>query len=275
MMALIDAPDSTAACYDSLAPFYDRFTAGYEHDAWIAAIEQRALRLGLRGARALDLACGTGNSTAPLLARGYRVEACDISEAMVSEARRKLPDHADSFFVADMRDLPPVGEFDLVVCLDDAINYLLGDADLEAAFAAVAGVLGPDGVFAFDVNSLLTYRTSFAETFVSESDGAFFAWRGEGSPNMNAGEVAVASVEIFSEGHDGRWERHATRHTQRHHPRKAIVGALSRAGLRCCATLGQHRGCRLDEHADEDRHIKLVYFARRVNGEAGLGSRYW
>ena len=268
MMALIDAPEATADCYDCLAPFYDRFTAGYAHDAWISAIEAHAVRLGLQGARALDLACGTGKSTAPLLVRGYSVEACDISAAMIREARRKLPDHADAFFVADMRDLPPLGEFDLVVCLDDAINYLLSDDDLEAAFAAVAGVLAPDGVFAFDVNSLLTYRTSFAETFVSESDGAFFAWRGEGSAEMNAGEIASASVEVFSARDDGGWERHATRHTQRHHPREAIVASMRRAGLRCCATLGQHPGCRLEEHADERRHIKLVYFARRA---ANLG----
>jgi SAM-dependent methyltransferase len=267
MMALINAPDATAAAYDCIAPFYDRFTAGYAHEAWIAGIERRAKLLGLKGVRALDLACGTGNSTVPLLARGYSVTACDISEAMVREARQKLPDHADAFFVADMRELPAVGEFDLVLCLDDALNYLLSDADLEAAFAAVAGVLASDGVFAFDVNTLLTYRTSFAQTFVSEAGGAFFAWRGEASPDMHPGEIAEASVEIFSEDDDGRWERHATRHIQRHHPREAVVEALSRSGLRCCATLGQHPGSKLEESGDEHRHIKLVYFAKRHHGD--------
>ena len=31
-----------ALAYDSLAPYYDQFTLGYAHEAWVAAIEQRA-----------------------------------------------------------------------------------------------------------------------------------------------------------------------------------------------------------------------------------------
>jgi SAM-dependent methyltransferase len=273
MMVVIDAPDATAACYDCLAPFYDRFTAGYAHEPWVAAIEEHAAELGCSGARALDLACGTGNSTLPLLERGYSVLACDISEAMICEARGKLPGHADVFFVADMRDLPDLGEFDLILCLDDAINYLLGQADLDAAFAAVARSLAPDGVFAFDVNSLLTYRTSFAETFVSEADGVFFAWRGEGSSDLAPGALAAASIEVFSEGEDGFWERRASRHLQRHHTRETILESLRRAGLDCCGILGQHRGSRLEASADEDRHIKLVYFARVAGGQGARSAR--
>src|SRR5437763_493918 len=133
-MALTQAQSPTAAGYDCLAPFYDRFTADYAYEAWIDAIEAQAIALGLRGWRALDLACGTGKSTLPLLERGYAVKACDISEGMVREARGKRPERADVFSVADMRDLPDLGQFDFVLCLDDAINYLLSDAELEATF---------------------------------------------------------------------------------------------------------------------------------------------
>lgn len=263
MMALIELPEAAAVGYDCLAPFYDRFTKEYAYDPWISAIERRAISLGLTGRRVLDIACGTGNSTLPLASRGYSVVGCDISARMVEEARRKLPEHADSFFVADMRELPCLGEFDLVICLDDGINYLVSDSELEAAFAGVARVLSPTGVFAFDVNSLLTYRTTFAETFVSEADGVFFAWRGEGTPEIRPGEMASASVEVFASRADGHWERSGMRTVQRHHPRHAINAALERAGLRCCAVLGQHSGARLRDTADEDRHIKLVYFAQR------------
>lgn len=263
MMALIAPADAASLGYDCLAPFYDRFTAGYAYEPWISAIEQHATQLGLEGTRALDMACGTGKSTIPLITRGYSVVGCDLSEGMIREAQRKLPEHADSFFVADMRDLPPLGEFDLVLCLDDGINYLLNDSDLERAFAGAARLLSPEGVFAFDVNSLLTYRTSFAETFVTDGDGVFFSWRGEATPEIQPGEMASASLEIFAERDDGLWERHGMRTVQRHHPPQAIKTALDIAGLRCCATLGQHRGARLEQAADEARHIKLVYFAKR------------
>jgi SAM-dependent methyltransferase len=253
-----------AGAYDCLAPFYDQFTDGYAYEGWLAEIERRAVGLGLRGRRALDLACGTGKSTEPLLARGYSVLACDISEAMVREAREKFPEHADAFVVADMRDLPWIGAFDLVLCLDDAINYLLSEDDLDLAFAGVARSLSPDGIFAFDLNSLLTYRTAFAETTVTAGDGVLFIWRGEGRPEAASCELASAAVEIFAERPSGAWERASMRHVQRHHSPEVVRAALARAGLECAAVAGQHPGARLVDHVDDELHTKLMYFARHA-----------
>ncbi len=269
MMAATATLDPAALGYDCLAPFYDDFTSAYAYEAWIDAIEQRAIALGLKGNRALDLACGTGKSTLPLALRGYEVRGCDISEGMIDEARRKLPELAGAFSVADMRDLPELGEFDFVLCLDDAINYLLSDEDLEAAFAGVARVLAPDGMLAFDVNSLATYRTSFAQTEVREQGGIFFAWRGEATPTFQPAEGASATVEIFAQRADGLWERRTMRHVQRHHPRSAVVTALERGGLELCAVYGQRRGAILEDWADEESHIKLVYLAARKPDQVG------
>lgn len=253
-----------ASAYDVLAPYYDDFTAGYAYERWIEAIEDRAAALGLRGKRALDLACGTGKSTAPLVTRGYSVLACDISPGMITEAQRKYPEHADRFIVADMRDLPALGQFDFVLCLDDAVNYLLSANELAAAFSCVANALAPSGIFAFDVNSLRTYRTAFAEDTVREGDGVLLAWRGESGPSFGRGEVGAATVEIFSRRQDGLWERRSMRHVQRHHPPETIRSALASAGLECVLA-GQHPGACLEDSFDDERHIKLVYFARHAS----------
>ena len=265
MTSLLTPPDHAASAYDSLAPYYDKFTAAYAHEAWIEAIESRARSFGLRGNRALDIGCGTGKSTAPLLERGYRAVGCDISEEMVERARRNLPAHAGAFRVADMRSLPYLGEFDLVVCLDDTVNYLLNDEELDATFAAVTAMLAPAGVFAFDVNSLATYRSSFAQAMVREIDGLFFSWRGEQVHDIAPGDLAAATVEVFAQRLDGLWERRSSRHTQRHHTPAAIRGALARSGLACCAVLGQLAGAQLESEFDEERHIKLLYFAHRAD----------
>lgn len=259
--------DQAAGAYDSLAPYYDEFTSGYPHEGWVAAIERRAVALGMRGDRAIDIACGTGKSTAALLARGYSVLACDISAGMVREAQRKFPLLADAFLVADMRELPELGEFDFVLCLDDAVNYLLSDSELGATFSGVAELLSPTGVFAFDLNSLQTYRGAFAQTLVREGDGLFFTWRGEGTATALPGELAAATVEVFAERPDGLWQRSSSRHVQRHHPPEVVHAELSRAGLECCAVAGQLAGAQLEHTVDEDRHIKLVYFARRADAE--------
>jgi SAM-dependent methyltransferase len=263
-MALLER-DQAAVAYEVLAPYYDDFTAGYAYEEWVAAIEERALRLGMGGRRALDLACGTGNSTGPLLARGYSVVGCDISKAMIDEARRKYPAHADVFRVADMRELPDLGQFDLVLCLDDAVNYLLSSEDLEAAFSSVATLLSPSGVFAFDLNSLLTYRTTFSQAIVKERDGVLMAWRGESKPDFDRGSIGTASVAIFAQRPDGLWERRSMRHVQRHHSPDAVREALARAGLECVLA-GQHPGARLEDAFDDEGHIKVVYFARHQDG---------
>jgi SAM-dependent methyltransferase len=263
MMAPIIELDQAASAYDVLAPYYDDFTAGYAYEPWIDAIERRSVALGLHGRRALDLACGTGNSTGPLLARGYSVLGCDISPGMIDEARRKYPGDPDSFVVADMRDLPCLGQFDLILCLDDAINYLLSTAELDATFSGVARALAPSGIFAFDLNSLLTYRTSFAMDMVKEGDRVLLAWRGETERTFAPGGIASATVAIFTERDDGGWARASMRHVQRHHLPEEVRHALARAGLECTLA-GQHPGARLQDTFDDERHIKIVYFARHA-----------
>src|SRR5437763_17171650 len=82
--------DGALAAYEALAPYYDAYTEDYPHERWLADLERVAIDHGLRGRRLLDVACGTGKSTLPLVRRGYRACACDLSPAMVAIARRRL-----------------------------------------------------------------------------------------------------------------------------------------------------------------------------------------
>ena len=134
----------SAAAYAVLAPAYDLLTAEYAYGPWLAAIESLALRHGLTGRRLLDVACGTGKSFMPLLDRGYDVTACDISPEMAAGARAKAAGRAD-VLVADMRRLPVLGEFDLITCIDDAINHLLGPDEVADTLAGLRENLAPGG----------------------------------------------------------------------------------------------------------------------------------
>src|SRR3954447_12132766 len=102
MEALL-VPDQALEAYDGLAPHYDAFTAGYDYERWLDALEELAHEHGLVGRRLLDVACGTGKSFLPMHDRGYEVVACDLSPGMVSRAREKAPAGID-LFVADMRE---------------------------------------------------------------------------------------------------------------------------------------------------------------------------
>jgi SAM-dependent methyltransferase len=250
------------AAYEAMAPHYDCFTDGYAHAELARALHRRLRGLGLVGRDALDVACGTGKSTAPLTELGYRVSACDLSPQMVELARSRLGDAA-SLFVADMRTLPPVGPFDVAFCLDDAINYLLSDEDLKAAMCSIASVLRPGGLLVFDTNSLATYRGAFARDVISDAGDRLFCWRGQGSEQAAPGEAATATLEIFQRAGD-RWSRATSVHHQRHHPMAALEAALTVAGLRSLATVGLVVGGRLTDRADETVHPKLVHFAAKA-----------
>ena len=252
--------EATLHAYEPLAPLYDRFTAAYDHERWLTAVEKLAREYGLAGRQLLDVGCGSGKSFVPMLARGYRVTACDISPAMVDEARRKVAGRA-RVVVADMPSLPPLGRFDLITCLDDAVNYLLGDGDLVAALASMGSLLSPGGVLVFDTNTLHTYRSIFSTVFVLEDDGAFFCWRGEGEPDCAPGSVCAATIEAFASAHGPLWSRASSRHVQRHYPRAEVIDAIDRAGLECAAVKGQSPGVRVSDEPDELRHTKLMYVA--------------
>jgi SAM-dependent methyltransferase len=251
--------------YERLAPVYDLLTAGYDHPTWLDALEALAREHGLCGRRLLDVGCGTGKSFLPMLARGYEVSACDVSPAMVELAREKFSAAGESadLFVADMRSLPDTGPVDLITCLDDAVNYLLSAEDLRAALRCMARALAPGGLVVFDVNTLATYRSSFASDFALDGPASFLCWRGEATAGFGPGDVAEAAIEVFEEEDDGRWRRSTSRHVQRHHPRGEVEAAIAAAGLDLVAVRGQARGARLQLQADELEHPKFVYLAKK------------
>ena len=262
-MGALLVPDPALEAYDGLAPHYDEFTAGYAYDRWLDALEGLALAHGLAGRRLLDVGCGTGKSFLPMAERGYEVVACDLSPGMVARAREKAGALSAEVLVADMRELPTLGSFDLLTCLDDAINYLTSADELAAALCGFARNLRPGGLAVFDANTLATYRSSFARDAALDRDGAFFCWRGEAAADVGPGGLASAWIEVFEALGDGAWRRSRTRHLQRHHPRPDIESAVAGAGLELVAAHGQATGARIEPEADEERHSKVVYVARR------------
>jgi SAM-dependent methyltransferase len=181
---------------------------------------------------------------------------------MVSWARAKAPEA--ELLVADIRTLGTLGSFDLITCLDDSVNYLVDEGDLESALAALAGNLAPGGVLVFDVNTLATYRTTFARDMTQDGPDVFLAWRGGCSADEQPGCLAALTVEAFRDAGSGLYERVTSRHLQRHHPRDAVERALGGAGLVAAGVFGQLPDGSLDPSASEERHHKLVYFAKRA-----------
>ncbi|HEX8752058.1 MAG TPA: class I SAM-dependent methyltransferase, partial [Solirubrobacterales bacterium] len=196
--------------------------------------------------------CGTGLSFVAMIPRGFEVTGCDISPAMIERAREKVGEEVE-LLVADMRELPSLGEFDLVWAVNDAINYLLSVEDLEAALSGMRRNLAPGGVLLFDVNTLTAYRGFWSDEVAFEHGGKSFSWSGRGSASgVEPGAVFEARLAGEGEG----VEEHV--HRQRHFGEAEVLAAIGAAGLRCVEVAGEKEG-ELAPTLDEARHTKAVY----------------
>jgi SAM-dependent methyltransferase len=257
---LAAADSSSVAAYDVLAPAYDLLTEGYAYGPWLAGIDGLARAHGLRGRRALDVACGTGKGLEALLDLGYDAVGCDGSPAMAAVARRKLAGRAD-VLVCDMRELPALGAFDLVTCLDDAVNHLPSEADVAAALRAMRANLAAGGLLAFDVNTLSAYRDP-GDRIVEDGE-RIVLWHGGPARLDRPGGRAEVAMDVLSRAGDGLWRRSRASWGHWHYPLARIPALAAAAGLEVVAVRGQRPGGRLEPGPDEARHRKALFLLAR------------
>jgi SAM-dependent methyltransferase len=249
--------------YDRWATVYDAWNAENDYEMWLGEVLLPELgRYGVRKGWALDVGCGTGRAFEPLLVRGWQIVGCDVSSEMLAEADRKFGARVQLLHV-DARRLPsispapgrPEEAFELILLLNDVVNYLTEDGDLEQLFAGVERNLGREGLVAFDVNTLALFRADYAAG-ASEGMGG---WQWQGLTE----EVRPGAIYEGRFSGDGV-ETHV--HRQRHWTSEQVLGALEAANLRCLAALGQREEegrVLLSEAPDEDRDAKVVYIAKR------------
>jgi SAM-dependent methyltransferase len=256
-------PESAEESYDRFAAVYDEANAQNNYEMWLGETLLPELeKHGLRKGWALDVGCGTGRAFEPLLERGWKVFGCDLSGEMLAEAERKFGSQVglqklDARELASVR--PPAelpgGKFDLILLLNDVVNYMTEDGDLEKAFDGVRRSLDPDhGLVAFDANTLSLFRHSFVSGNL-ERDARGWEWQGLTDADASG---PVFEARLSGEG----IETHV--HRQRHWTAEQVKGALEGAGLRCLAVLGQREGegrILLDGSPDEERDHKVIYIA--------------
>lgn len=246
--------DPARVAYQAIAPIYDEFCGANDYEMWIGHLLPELEKRGLRQGRLLDIGCGTGRAFEPMLKRGWEIVGCDLSPAMLDEARAKFGD-AVPLHEASLSELPVFGEFELVWALNDVVNYLLEDGDLERAFAGMRANLAPGGLALFDSNTLHVYSSSFGGADGVQPVGE---WRWE---SLTKEVVPGATVEsrISGPGVD----THV--HRERHYTETQLRQALEAAGLELLASLGQQEvegDLVMTEPPDENRDHKIIHICR-------------
>ena len=132
---------------------------------------------------------------------------------------------------------------------------------MRDALASMARNLAPDGLLVFDVNTLATYRTTFAAarsstSATTSSPGAAWPERLRRGGDRPAGGRRLRPPGAALYGDERA-------HRERHYPVAAIESLAREAGLEIVDRRGQSPGVVLHPQIDEQRHSKALFLARR------------
>ncbi len=98
----------------------------------------------------LELATGTGALLKPL-SKKYQVSGLDLSQGMLSVAKKNVP--KGKFYKKSMVDFVLPEKYDVIMCLFDSINHLMTFSDWKKLLSSSKKHLNKDGVLIFDVNT--------------------------------------------------------------------------------------------------------------------------
>lgn len=129
-----------------MVEYYDDYLGGHTKDFafWPAQLEGKTT--------ILEIACGTGRITVPLLMQGKCITALDYSSEMLDILRKKAKDFSDRLTIVcgDMRNFELHQIFDAVIITANSVNHLENPFDLEKTLACVSRHLNSGGLLIFD-----------------------------------------------------------------------------------------------------------------------------
>jgi len=136
--------------------FGEEYLLVYDHrDIREAETESEAVIgvIGLgKGEVVLDLCCGSGRHTGPLVRQGCRVWGLDYSSTLLRQAQKNIPEHASypRYVRGDVRRVPFRDRaFDAVLNMFTSFGYF-SDEENEAMMGTIARILRPKGRFFID-----------------------------------------------------------------------------------------------------------------------------
>jgi SAM-dependent methyltransferase len=109
--------------------------------------------------KVLELACGTGRLTFPMMETGARVHGIDLSTGMLKRAQAKREDLRPSqrmrvtFSQGDMRNVRLGETFGSVVLAFNTLMHMTEDDDLLDTLQTARAHLGPEGLFHLDLHT--------------------------------------------------------------------------------------------------------------------------
>lgn len=144
------------------------------------------------GARVLDAACGTGRLSIRLAKRGRRVTGIDRSARFLATAASQAATGGVDLHLAqgDLRHLPVLGPFELVVCWFTSFGYFDDDDNL-GVLSEFRRVLAPGGTLLIETLS----HDGFVRTFTEDPEAVVLDVEGDLLVDRNRFDVRHGRLE--------------------------------------------------------------------------------
>jgi SAM-dependent methyltransferase len=192
--------------FDRVATDYDYFllALGLNHDGFEEFHLTLAEKYGENGI--LDIACGTGALTIPLVKNGYDVTAFDLSASMVEITNQKLKKEKRSanLFVANMIDFRICRKFSLAIIARSGFMYLLTAAEQRQTLLNIREHLIDGGVLT--LNTFQPHPIFQAERIKAAPEDYFFSTEYVNHEGKKERIFYAASYDYITQIFRGKWK---------------------------------------------------------------------
>jgi SAM-dependent methyltransferase len=134
--------------YGFLAEVYDTLMADVDYQGWAEYIEDIVLQWKPLPMKIADISCGTGHLLAELRQPHRFLTGIDLSLEMIQKARENYSDIL--FCQGDMNAIPLKNQYDCIINIHDALNYLPDIAAVNRHFLNMAKWMKPGQLYLFD-----------------------------------------------------------------------------------------------------------------------------
>lgn len=168
--------------YQTFAYLYDELTQNVEYEKRCDYILSFFEKNNIKSGTVLDLACGTGSMSIPLIESGYNIIGIDCSKDMLEIASERLSNKSNNFSLlkTKMQNFKLSKKIDACICCLDSINHLNNKSDVQSTFENVYNSLKYNGLFIFDANTVYKHNNVLADnTFVFDEEDYYLVWDNE------------------------------------------------------------------------------------------------
>ena len=207
--------------YNQFAWYYDSLMEPQFYEDYFLFIKKHAAYN-----RILDLGCGTGRLDAYFMQDDCFLTGVDLSEAMIDIAKENINHPHFQFEVGDMLDYEAKQSYDLVLCVCDSLNYILGFEKQKAVLKKAYEALEENGTFSFDVHSQYKINELFKNYMEEdENEDFYFYWKVKKTDDYQITHYVI--IEDLNE--DIRTEE---KHIQESYPITFYIEALKEIGFK-------------------------------------------